>query len=125
MDIIRGAIDALNAIFNSPWLISVLLGLLLSWVITQRVKRCLRNYQGTKGSRWIIRVFLAAPIGAFPTWFTWPDSHPELRPWVSLLVGLASPLLYDLWSATRDHFWPWLRRQRQSKPQPKNPDDTQ
>lgn len=109
MDILRGTLDVLTLTFNTPWLVSIILGLVISLVFTQWLKRhVLKNYRGTPGGRWFIRVILALPIAAIPTWFTWPTEHVHLRLWVSIAVGFGAWPLYDLWATIRNHYWPWL-----------------
>jgi hypothetical protein len=100
---------------SHPEVRAILIGLILSWNLTQLVKNApalvrLPELQ----HRWWTRA-IAFLIGAAPTAILWPSELAESL-LVAGAVGFAAPVIYAYGARVLYHYFPWLEPKMSAMP---------
>lgn len=98
-----------------PEVRAVLIGLIISWNMTQLIKNAPWLIRKREAMRVILTRLLALALAAVPTAVLWPGALAE-SVLVGGAVGLAAPTIYTYGARILYHFFPWLEVKMSAMP---------
>lgn len=94
---------------------AIIVGLILSWGITQVVKNAPSLVAMPENDRRFWTRVLAFLLGALPSVALWPGDWVE-RLSIGAAIGFASPVIYTYGARVLYHFFPWLEIKMSATP---------
>lgn len=111
-DMLNNILTAIDTALQHGAALSIILGLIVSILGTQYIKRL----DVFPSKKWWIRG-LALPLGFVTTFFTWPiHEFNAVRLFLALAVGLLASPIYQLVTWQLYKYWPGLEKHLSAQP---------